>query len=419
MALRDDAAMAGTEWGSRRSRGPFRTPLTAIMGCAALAALLLVSTAVSTVANGSAEAVPRSSDFTSPLTPGGTIPPSSARSAAPAVAGSSLQPIAKGDIIASLYNANQVNEYTPSGTLVQTLLTANTPTGLAFDGAGNLFVTEFTSDDILELNASTLTVSVFSSDATLNDGTSYNAPESIAFGPGFTKMYVSDANRNGPGGGIHVVNAASGAGDGFYSLPSSSGSEGTGESDWLAFNHSAKLFMTNEDPSQGIMQVDQTAGDVIQPSFVPNLPDVGYALSFDKNDNVWVGDTSAILEYGPSGALLNTITNAAFSSIFSATFDTTGNTFYAGDLGTGDIYTYSLDGMLQGSFNTGSGVSGLAVAGAVVAPPPPTPTVADVNVAQFRPKSEKHRWRSKRTQYCRKSSKSQSGDYCRRRNLTQ
>ncbi|MHB1519300.1 MAG: choice-of-anchor D domain-containing protein [Acidimicrobiales bacterium] len=290
---------------------------------------------------------------------------------ASASAASSLSPIATGDIIASLASG-QVNEYTPAGNLVQTLMTATSPTGMAFDAQGNLYVTDFASNDILKLDAKTMTVSVFSNDTILNDGTTYNSPESIAFGPGYTKMYVSDADRNGPGGGIHVVNPATGAGEGFYPLPSSQGSDGTGESDWLAFDHSGSLFMTNENAAQGIMRVDQATGDIVQPSFVANTSGgTPYALSFDQNGNVWLGDTSSIDEYSPTGTLLNSITNPNFNTVFAAAFNPVGNTFYAGDLSTGEIYTYDLAGALQSSFNAGSGIDGLAVAGSTLVPTTP------------------------------------------------
>ena len=278
-------------------------------------------------------------------------------------------PIANGDIIASLANG-QVNEYTPAGVLVQTLMTATLPAGMAFDGSGNLYVTDFLSNDILKRDAITGTVTVFSNNTILADGTSYNSPESIAFGPGFAKMYVSDANRFGPGGGIHVVNPASGKGTDFFPLPTSSGSDGAGESDWLAFNAAATLFMTNENATQGVMKVNQTTKDIVQPSFVPNLPNTGYALSFDKNGNLWVGVTDRIMEFNSTGALVNTITNPSFSTVFSAVFNPAGDTFYAGDLINGNIYTYDLAGALQGTFNTGSGVDGLAVAGSIVVPGP-------------------------------------------------
>src|SRR5207248_3184416 len=155
------------------------------------------------------------------------------------------------------------------GTLVQNVAHASLPTGSAFDGAGNLFITDFAANDILKVDASTGVTSIFSDDTILGDGTKFNSPESIAFGPGFARMYVSDADRGGPGGGIHVLDASTGRGVGFYPLPHSSGSEGVGESDWLAFDSSAKLYMTNENQSQGVMQIDQSNGDITQPSFIP------------------------------------------------------------------------------------------------------------------------------------------------------
>ncbi len=284
----------------------------------------------------------------------------------PQAAHAAFTPIAIGDLIASL-GSGVVNEYTPSGTLVQTLMTGlNTPTGSAFDGQGNLYVTEFGGNDILRLDATTGVVTVFSNNTILTDGTKYNSPESIAFNAGFTKMYVSDANRGGPGGGIHVVDASTGKGLDFLPISSSTGFEGQGESDWLAFNASNTLYMTNENRIQGVMQVDQTTKNIVSPSFVPNLPNIGYAISFDKNGDLWVGDTNTILEFSSAGVLLKTITNTHFGLVFSAVFNPAGDTFYAGDLENGNIYTYALDGTLQSTFTATFGVQGLSVAESAV-----------------------------------------------------
>lgn len=103
------------------------------------------------------------------------------------------------------------------------------------------------------MNGQTGAVSVFSNDTILGDGHVFDSPESIVFSPDYREMYVSDADRSGPGGGINVVNASTGQGVGFYSLPSSSGSAGSGESDWLALNPAGDLYMTNENPAQGVM----------------------------------------------------------------------------------------------------------------------------------------------------------------------
>jgi hypothetical protein len=293
-------------------------------------------------------------------------------------------PIVTGDLIVSVVSG-PVQEYTPSGTLVQTLLTGNVPAGSAFDGHGNLYVTEFSGNDVLRVDGVTGAVTVFSNHTILADGTSYNSPESVAFNSGFTKLYVSDANRFGTGGGIHVVDASTGKGLDFLPISSSSGSAGQGESDWLAFNAANTLYMTNENPVQGIMQVNEATKDIVSPSFVANLPNFGYAISFDKLGDVWVGDSNTILEYSPAGVLLKTITNTNFSIVFAAVFNPAGDTFYGGDVGNGNVYTYDLNGNLQHTFNAGSGASGLSVAGASLPNQPPTVTTSLMGGGQSGP----------------------------------
>lgn len=278
-------------------------------------------------------------------------------------------PMAKGDIIASLANGNVV-EVTPTGTTVQTLISgARLPTGSAFDGSGNLYVTEFQGSDILKVDGSSGAVSVFTNDNILGDGTAFNSPESIAFGPNYTKMYVSDANRFGQGGGIHVIDTATGKGDSFFPLPSSQGSEGVGESDWLAFNRLGSLFMTNENASQGVMRVDLTTGNIVQPSFVGNLNSTPYAIAFDPADNMWLSQSDSVVEYDATGKVVRPILSSQFSLIFAAVFNPPFNTVYAGDLNTGSVFAFDLKGNSTGTFNLGSGIDGLAVVGTVLAPP--------------------------------------------------
>lgn len=65
----------------------------------------------------------------------------------------------------------------------------------------------------------------------------------------------------------------------------------------------------------------------------------------------------------------------------AATFDPLGDTFYAGDLSSGNIFTYDLSGNLLGTFNTGSGIDGLAVAGSTIAPQQPAATPSPTTVS--------------------------------------
>jgi len=295
------------------------------------------------------------------------------------------QPIAPGDLILSLYSPNEVNEYTSSGAFVQTLMDSSDglcePAGSAFDAAGNLYITDFQCNQILKLDTSGH-VSVFSNDSHLSSPHVFNAPESIAFNPSGTLMYVSNANRGGAGGGINILDAATGNGIGVLPLPSSDGSDGVGESDWLAFNAEGSLFMTNENPTQGVMQIDSSAGDIISPSFAANLPNTAYALSFDKNGNVWVADTDRLIEYDPSGALLQTITNPNFSTAFAAVFDPAGTTFYVGDQNNGNVYIYDLNGNLISSFGTpASGINGVSVTGNPLVVGSVSPTLSTVSVS--------------------------------------
>src|ERR1700694_3112242 len=92
----------------------------------------------------------------------------SAWAGVPQAAHAAFTPIALGDLIVSNISKSTVDEYTPSGTFVQTLMTGiSTPTGSAFDGKGNLFVTEFAANDIRRLDATTGIVTVFSDSTTL------------------------------------------------------------------------------------------------------------------------------------------------------------------------------------------------------------------------------------------------------------
>ena len=294
-------------------------------------------------------------------------------------AGASFTAITSGDLILSLYSAHQVNEYTPTGAFVQTLITtpSDAPTGSAFDGTGNLYVTTFGNNRILKVTHTSGAVSVFSSNTTLGDGTVYNSPESIAFGPGYTKMYVSDANRFGTGGGIHVVTPATGADTAFYALPTSNGSAGAGESDWLAESPTATLYMTNENPTQGVMAVDQTTGNIVTPSFVPTLPNFGYAMSFLPNGNMWVSVTTSVSEYSSAGTLLKTIVNATFVLAFASVFNPTFTRFYvANNSATGKVLTYNVTGTLLHTFGVTTTVTGIAVAGTVIVPPTTTTLTA-------------------------------------------
>src|SRR5438132_8629552 len=115
------------------------------------------------------------------------------------------------------------------------------------------------------------------------------------------------------------------------------------------------------------MNVNRKTGNIVHPSFVANLPNVGFAMAFDNSGNLWLCDTDRIVEYDPSGAVVRTITNpSVFSEIFVDAFNPAFSTLYAGDDVTGKVFRYDLSGNLQGTFDAGSRVFGLSVAGTVL-----------------------------------------------------
>src|ERR1044071_5463543 len=102
-------------------------------------------------------------------------------------------PYGTGDVFVSLRNGT-VQEYTPTGTLVQTLVTGRSGelTGSAFDSSGNFYVTAgFTGGDVLKFNNTGVLQGTF--------GSGYvNHPESILFDAGGNAWVGAADEVSGP-----------------------------------------------------------------------------------------------------------------------------------------------------------------------------------------------------------------------------
>ncbi len=99
------------------------------------------------------------------------------------------QAFPNGDVFVSVGNG-LVREYTPSGTLVQTLNTGTGSgiftTGMAFDSFGSLYVTDFNANAVTVFSPAGLNMGSF--------GSGYNAnPESILF-DSLGNVYVGQAD---------------------------------------------------------------------------------------------------------------------------------------------------------------------------------------------------------------------------------
>lgn len=313
--------------------------------------------------------------------------------------------IGHGDLIVSLYAAHQVKELSPEGRFVRTLMDVTnvppdpdgrpfSPSGSALDNHGNLYLTDYTGNRILKRDGANGTVSVLSDNGASDGGShdvgvpgplpnghtdSYIYPESVAFSTDYTRMYVSEA---GLGGGINVVDPNTGREKGWLPVTGSLGTQdfhqgGAGQSDWLAVNPANQLFLTNENGSQGVMQVNVPSGNVALHNgtgFTGSLSGSDGGITFDPAGNLWVADTTALLEYNSSGAHLRSIPSPETAgALFVTALDPAAQQVYGGNSYTGMVYRFNTDSSSPCSaspceFRAGDPTNGQSVTGLSIMP---------------------------------------------------
>lgn len=253
----------------------------------------------------------------------------------------------KGDIFAAVGDG-KVNVYTPTGTFIQTLdegTGSQFTTGLTFDHAGNLYVTNAFSQTISKFDANgNLVAATWASSGGLNN------PESIVWNGANTTAYV---------GGTH--------GGAILSFDSSGTMTGTilnPGGDWvdLAADQHTLLF-TDESTRVGSVDINGTPN----PDFSNSIPTFAdYALRILKNGDVLVADTDRVVLLDPSGNVIRTYTTAGVQLLFALNVLPDQTSFLTGDLNTGEIYQFNVaTGALEMSFNSSpfTSLAGLAVFG--------------------------------------------------------
>lgn len=257
-------------------------------------------------------------------------------------------PFNTGDVFAGIIGG--IQHYNSAGTLVETIATTGTyNTGMAFDGSGNLYATQF-SDRVMKINNGNTGTSVFASGISSD-------PESLSIDMA-GNVYVGRAD------GSRAVNKYDSAGTLLATYNPTTGPRGT---DWIDLAADQKtLFYTSEgntirrfDTSTNTQLSDFTTGGGTM-----------YAFRILGDGGVLAANTSNVLHFAADGSIVTTYTVPGSSgTLFALNLDPNGTSFWTGELGSGlgNLYKINIaNGLLEQTITThDSTVAGLAVFGEI------------------------------------------------------
>lgn len=263
-------------------------------------------------------------------------------------------PFVLGNVMAAVGNGS-VKHFTPIGTLLDTLVGgtgSSYTTGMAFDVAGNLYVTTFSSGTVDKYDIGGNFLGAFISGLS-------GAPESLAF-DALGNLYV--------GGPVMSVFKYDPAGNFLASF-------GTGRSDWIDLAaDQCTIIYTDEGV---VIKRFNVCTNTPLPNFA-TLPGGAFALRIRPNGEVIVAASGAAYQLDSTGAILQTYTIPGASLLFGMNLDPDNTTFWTGDLNTGVINRVNIaTGAIVTTYNSApfTSLAGLAVIGEIrVADPTPTPT---------------------------------------------
>jgi len=265
-------------------------------------------------------------------------------------------PYVVGHVFAGV-GTGQVKEFTPTGTLVQTLndTTGSTyTTGMCFDPSGNLYVTNFSGSTVSKFDNSGNLVNA-------NFLTGLSSPESC----------VIDAAGNfyvgGPGQPIRKFGPSGGAATQSFAV--------TAGSDWIDLAaDQCTMFYDNE--GSNISRFNVCTNTQLTNFNPAPLTGAHYALRILPGGGVIVAAGSQVQMLNSSGAVTSTYSGDTF--FFALNRDPDGTTFWSGGLNSGNVlrFNFSPVGPAITTFPSGpfTSLAGLAVFGElVVSQPTPTP----------------------------------------------
>ncbi|MBK6876524.1 MAG: hypothetical protein IPG99_08770 [Ignavibacteria bacterium] len=234
----------------------------------------------------------------------------------------------------------------PNGTLVQTLNggAGGFTTGMAFDSAQSLYVTNFSNSVVHRFDKNGVQISNF--------GSGYSTPECIVF-DGNWNAYVGNI-----GGGFRKFDAT-GAFIGVV---------GAGTRIDFADLQADQSTMLYTQEGQRIGRWD-VVNNVALTDFATGLGGSAYALRIRTNGEVLLANGATVLRLSSAGAVIQTYDVAGQNSWFALNLDPDGTSFWSADFSTSNVYRIDIaSGNVISTFNTGTGngtVFGLAVAGEI------------------------------------------------------
>jgi hypothetical protein len=234
----------------------------------------------------------------------------------------------------------------PNGTLVQTLNggLGGFTTGMAFDSAQSLYVTNFSNSVVHRFNKNGVQIANF--------GSGYSTPECIVF-DGNWNAYVGNI-----GGGFRKFDAT-----GAF-IGTVAGGTRIDFAD-LQADQSTMLY-TQEGNRIGRWDV---VNNVALTDFATGLGGNAFALRIRTGGDVLLANGSNILRLSSTGTVLQTYDVSGQDSWFALNLDPDGTSFWSADFSTANVYRIDIaSGNVISTFNTGTGnstVFGLAVAGEI------------------------------------------------------
>lgn len=268
-----------------------------------------------------------------------------------------------GDVFAAVGNGT-VEEFTPTGVLVQTLNTGEGgfTTGMAFDSTSKLYVTDFSAGVITQFdNAGNVLNPTWA--------TGMQNPESIS--PNQNAMFPFVVGNAG-GNQIRTFNSAG------MLLTSTTAMIGPRGTDWVDLQPDGKtVYYTSEGHS--IFSINISTGTQ-NPNFVDGLPGTAAfalrdVLTGPFAGDVLVADSSNALLVNSGGIVKTYGLPGNGGGDFSLNLDTTGTAFWTGDDVTGQVWEVDIaTGAILEHWSTNSGsLFGLTVFGEHGLSPTPEP----------------------------------------------